>query len=112
MSCSGKKQPNGQIDFWDDAKRLLNDPSKFITRLEKYDRDNIPDNLINKLTNFFKNHPEFQSKVVAKASKAAEGLCLWCRAIYDYHFVFKSILPLRQDLDQANKNLKEANEKL
>jgi dynein heavy chain len=34
----GKKIP----DYWDNSKRLLSDPSKFLTSLLEYDRDNIP----------------------------------------------------------------------
>jgi dynein heavy chain, axonemal len=45
----GKKvaDPNGGpgapkiTDYWDDAKRILNDPSKFLNSLMTYDKDNI-----------------------------------------------------------------------
>jgi dynein heavy chain, axonemal len=45
----GKKvaDPNGgpgapkTTDYWDDAKRILNDPSKFLNSLMTYDKDNI-----------------------------------------------------------------------
>ena len=29
-------------DYWDDAKRMLNDPGKFLASLMTYDKDNIP----------------------------------------------------------------------
>ena len=46
----GKKvpDPNGApgapkvTDYWDDAKRILNDPGKFLNSLMTYDKDNIP----------------------------------------------------------------------
>lgn len=53
MGCKGKKGEKGVIDYWDDSKRLLNDPEKFLNRLENYDRDGISESLVNKLTNFF-----------------------------------------------------------
>ncbi len=61
---------------------------------------------------FLENNQNFQPNVIVKASKAAEGLCKWCRAIYDYYFVFKSILPLRENLADANKKLDAATTEL
>lgn len=50
FDLKGKKipDPNGApgapkiTDYWDDAKKLLNDPSKFLNSLMTYDKDNIP----------------------------------------------------------------------
>lgn len=41
----GKKNSEkpGEIDFWDDARKLLSNPNEFLKRLEKYDKDNISD---------------------------------------------------------------------
>ena len=43
MGMKGKKGEKGAIDYWDDSRKLLEVPSKFITKLEKYDRENISD---------------------------------------------------------------------
>ena len=109
MKQKGKKNDKGVLDYWDDAKKLLQEPGKFLLKLEKYDRDNISEEIINKMKIFIGKNPDFKPEKIAKASKAAEGLCKWCLKIYEYHFVFKEILPLRQDLDAAHKKLDAAN---
>lgn len=46
----GKKVPDPSgppgapkiTDYWDDAKRILNDPGKFLSSLMTYDKENIP----------------------------------------------------------------------
>ncbi len=44
MNQKGKKSlEKKEIDYWDDARKLLSDPAGFIRRLEKYERDNISD---------------------------------------------------------------------
>lgn len=61
---------------------------------------------------FLERNTQFTPAVVAKASQAAEGLCKWARSVYDYHFVYKSIMPLRQNLEEANKLLEAATAEL
>lgn len=49
FDLKGKKVPDANgapgapkiTDYWDDAKKLLNDPSKFLNSLMTYDKDNI-----------------------------------------------------------------------
>ena len=49
FDLKGKKipDPNGApgapkiTDYWDDAKKMLNDPSKYLNSLMTYDKDNI-----------------------------------------------------------------------
>jgi dynein heavy chain len=57
------------------------------------------------MTQFKAQNTNFIPEKIANASSAAEGLCKWCLAIYDYYFVYKRILPLREKLDLANKKL-------
>lgn len=44
-SKMGKKVP----DYWEPAKKLLNDPSKFLESLMVYDKDNIEAHVIAKI---------------------------------------------------------------
>ncbi len=74
---------------------MLGYPNEFIKKLEKYDKDNIPEATISKFDNFLKKNTNFKPNLIAKASSAAEGLCKWTKAIFEYHFVYKSIMPLR-----------------
>ena len=46
------------------------------------------------------------------ASVAAAGICKWIFAIMNYYKVFQSIMPLRVELDAANKKLEEATDEL
>ena len=41
----GKKMAN----YWEPAKKLLNDPTKFLDSLLTYDKDNIPDAVIKRV---------------------------------------------------------------
>ena len=95
--------------FWDEAKKQLADPKKFKEKLEKYNKDSITDKVFAKIENFLKDNPNFKPENIAKASKAAEGICKWVRAMYNYYIVNKSIQPLREDIKKANQILEEAN---
>ena len=66
----GKKSAEmpGEIDYWDDSRKLLSNPNDFLKRLEKYDKDNISDQIIGKLDVFLKKNPNFKPAVVLKAS--------------------------------------------
>ena len=37
---------------WDEAKKMINEPLKFIEACKSYDKDNIPANLINKVRKY------------------------------------------------------------
>ena len=50
MERKPKKGADGSDDYWDEAKKLLADPQKFIKTLEKYNRNNIPDKVIKNMT--------------------------------------------------------------
>jgi dynein heavy chain, axonemal len=43
------KKPIKIADFWDKSKKLLNDYKKFLSSLENYDKDFIPDDRIHKI---------------------------------------------------------------
>ena len=76
------------MDYWGPSKRLLGDLS-FLQQLRDYDKDNIPDTLMDKVNKEYVRLPEFDPASVAKASSAAEGLCKWVRAMSVYHAIAK-----------------------
>lgn len=47
-----KKGQDGGEDYWEEAGKVLADPGKFIKMLEKYNRNNIPEKVIQKMTQF------------------------------------------------------------
>lgn len=55
----------------------------FLQKLQTYDKDNIPPEVIVKIRPYMDN-PDFEPEVVKKASKAAYGLVSWVRAMEAY----------------------------
>ena len=55
----------------------------FLQKLQTYDKDNIPVEVITRIKPYIDN-PQFDPDVVAKASKAAYGLVCWVRAMEAY----------------------------
>ena len=68
MERKPKKGQDGSDDYWEEAKKLLADPQKFIKTLEKYNRNNIPEKVIQKMTTFLAANKQFQPQTIAKAS--------------------------------------------
>ena len=51
MQQKGKKGEGG-TDYWEDARKLLSEPLNLLKRLERFNRDNIPESVITKMTSF------------------------------------------------------------
>lgn len=68
-------------------------PAGFLQKLQTYDKDNIPPEVIAKIRPYMDN-PDFEPEVVKKASKAAFGLVSWVRAMeaYDRYAGLRSLL--------------------
>lgn len=86
FGLSGKKV----ADYWEPAKKLLNDPSKFLDNLMTYDKDNIKESVIQKVEPYIQMD-EFTPEVVQRVSKACTSICMWVRAMYVYHNVALSV---------------------
>ena len=69
-------------DYWEAGKKeLLADAKVFIESLVKYDKDNIPDAVIQKLSPYMEDEA-FTPKAIEKASKACTAVCMWARGMY------------------------------
>lgn len=68
---------------WDTAKKMLSD-TNFMQSLQDFDKDNIPDSVIRKLTKYI-DDPQYVPETVAKQSRAAMSLCMWTRAMHIYN---------------------------
>eukprot|EP00741_Cyanophora_paradoxa_P007767 tig00001206_g7515.t1 len=106
-----KPQKVGEVgskvdDYWEPAKKELLGDSHFLDRLYEYDKDNIPEAVVAKIRPYIKN-PEFDPAKIAKASKAATGLCLWVRAMETYDRVAKVVAPKKKALADAEAELAE-----
>lgn len=92
-----------EYDYWEVAKQMLSDP-KFLDSLMKYDKDNIPDSVIQKIQPYIQSE-EFRPFVVSKVSRACTSLCLWVRAVEKYYHVSKAVAPKRERLAEAQRSL-------
>ncbi|KAI5607103.1 dynein heavy chain 1, axonemal, partial [Silurus asotus] len=115
---AGEKPGSKVDDYWEPGKGMLQDPGKFLDSLLKFDKDNIPDPVIKLLQPYIDNE-EFHPAAIAKVSRACTSVCLWVRAMHEYHFVAKSVEPIRkalaaaqEDLEVTQNILKEAKGKL
>ncbi|OAF65946.1 hypothetical protein A3Q56_06301 [Intoshia linei] len=93
-------------DYWEAGKALLQDPGRFLESLYKYDKENIPDSVISKITPYIMSE-SFQPSVIKHGSKACTSMCLWVRAMYKYNTVVKTVAPKREALKMAQESLAE-----
>jgi len=99
-------------DYWDVSKTtLMKDPKQMLEDLFSYDKDNIPDKVINAIEPYIKRE-DFDPAAIKKASVACEAMCMWARAMYSYHFVSKAVEPKRQALAIAEAEFAESSAKL
>ncbi len=115
---AGDKPGTKIDDYWEPGKALLTDPQKFLDSLFLYDKDNIPESVIQKIEPYI-NSEAFQPSAIAKVSKACTSICQWSRAMYKYHFVNKAVAPKKEaqrialeELAQNQRNLANAKAKL
>ena len=92
-------------DYWDVGKGLLKDSNKFLKSLFDYDKENIPEKVIKKITEYVEND-QFTPEVIAKVSKACTAICQWVHAMYTFHNVNNSIEPKREALASSQAELK------
>ena len=92
----GKKIP----DYWENATKLLADPTRFLTMLTEFDKDNIKNSVITKIEPYM-NNESFTPEAVARVNKACTSICMWARAMYTYHQIALQVEPKRAALKEA-----------
>merc|ERR1719191_2056853 len=99
-------------DYWETPqKQVLADPKKLLDDLFEFDKDNIPDKVIQTIAPYMERE-DFDPAAIKKASIACEAICMWTRAMYKYHFVAKAVEPKRKLLREAEADLAECQAKL
>ena len=73
----------------------------------RYDKDNIPAATIKKIRDKYVPMENFNSDAVAKVSTACEGMIKWVLAMEVYERVNKVVIPKKQKLAEAEKELGE-----
>jgi len=58
---------------WDEGKKLMNEPKKFLESLMEYDKDNIAEKIVKKVRKYIKMD-NFKPDIIAKKSKAGESI--------------------------------------
>jgi len=98
-------RPGSRIDdYMEPAQReLLQNPSRMIDMMYSYDKDNIPERVIQRCARLI--DAEFDPLAMKKCSLLAEVICLWARAIYKYHFLARAIEPIRQHIQQLEASM-------
>jgi len=94
-------------DYWDQSKKYVLGDTKLLDKLQNYDKDNIPPEIIKRVSPYIAN-PEFDPEKVATASGACKGLCLWVRALHTYDRVAKVVRPKQEALKKAQSEVAEA----
>ncbi|KAJ3125137.1 Dynein heavy chain 1, axonemal [Nowakowskiella sp. JEL0407] len=100
-------KPGKKIDdYWEPGRGLLADPQKFLDSLMNFDKDNISEQVIQKIKPYV-DSPEFQVSVISRVSKAATSMCQWVRAMEKYYWVSKGVAPKRARLQEAQESLEQ-----
>ena len=104
LSVPPKKVGTGKDkveDYWGPAKeQVLN--AKLLTRLQTYDKDNIPPEMIEKLKPLIEA-PDYEESKIQNASTAAYGLSKWCKAMVQYDEAMKVVKPKQEELKGAKE---------
>ena len=88
---------------WPTAKVVLGQMD-FVEKLQKYNKDNIPDSILRKLKTYV-NRDEFEPEFVGSKALAAKSLCMWCLAMSKYSEVIKVVKPKREKVKAMNAKL-------
>lgn len=92
---------------WDEGKKLMNEPKKFLESLMDYNKDSIPEKIVKKVRKYIKMK-NFKPEIILKKSKAGESICKWVIAMVDYSDVMKIIKPKQASLKKAELELDKA----
>lgn len=103
-------RPGKIADYWGPSKKLLSDMA-FLQILQNYDKDNIPEAVMERIREKYITNPDFDPAKVSKASQAAEGLCKWIKAMEIYDRTIKVVKPKQEKLAEAEACL-AANNKI
>ena len=107
------QQPDGRMieDYWKVSLKVLSDV-KFMDSLLNFDKDNIPDKVIDKIRKDYLTNVNFDPEKIKSASTACEGLCKWVYAMSEYDKVARIIAPKKKALAEAQATYDEAMTKL
>ena len=106
-----ENNPDGgkKIDNWHKAAQpMLANPQKFMDSLIDFDKDSIPESVIDKIQPLI-NNEDFTPEKISTVSKACTAVCTWVHAMNTYYFIARDVEPKRQKLASAQAELDESN---
>ncbi|CAD8198362.1 unnamed protein product [Paramecium pentaurelia] len=102
------KYTGNQDDYFEIAKKyLLNDVKELLDLLKNYNKDSIKQHMVQQLESKIINDTDFTLERAKQCSLAVKYLYSWVRAIYDYHKVYMDTQPIRDELEESYRSLKE-----
>ncbi|SCN44990.1 dynein heavy chain, putative [Plasmodium malariae] len=96
---------------WKFAQKIMNNPTQFLSKLQKFDAENMDEETVNLLTPFIEKK-FFNYEMMKTKSSACAYLALWLVNIVKYNDVYKKVKPLMDKLQEATNNKNNAQEKL
>ncbi|XP_068082615.1 dynein beta chain, ciliary-like [Anabrus simplex] len=106
--------PGGKVPkdrSWKVAKATMAKVDSFLDSLVKYDKENIPPEVIKAIQPYLRD-PDFDPEFVRSKSSAAAGICAWVINIIRFYDVYCEVEPKRTALANANAELAAAQNKL
>lgn len=85
---------------WDNCKKMIKDPNKFIQELKTFDKENIDDWILKEMDLILKEDV-YKFEIINKKSSAAGTLCKWSIAVCSYNKVYKFVKPLEDEAKEA-----------
>lgn len=104
-SKEAEKDPEGFFAQCKKEKKMLGDPNNFLKELKGFDKDNMPEELINKVTPIL-DQEEMSIERVGKASSALKNVRVWIVAMLTYFKTLKIVNPMREKAAEMNAKLK------
>ncbi|SBT46197.1 dynein heavy chain, putative [Plasmodium ovale wallikeri] len=96
---------------WKFAQKIMNNPTQFLSKLQKFDAENMDEETVHLLTPFIEKK-FFNYEMMKTKSSACAYLALWLVNIVKYNEIYKKVKPLMDKLQEATSNKNNAQEKL
>lgn len=115
LDCKVQSDAKGKIELtWPNAKKLINNPGKFVEDLKKYGKEEVRNNKV-KFDNFVKAkkliaEEELTVELLTKKSAAAATFCEFAINIIEFAEVIRMVGPMEEELKELGIKLEKANE--
>ena len=94
---------------WNSAKKVMSNVDSFLKMLVNLDKQAISEAAVNYCETKLLSKDSFNPDRIRSKSSAASGMCSWIINICRFHKAFKTILPKKQLMEDAQCRLDEAN---